>query len=203
MVGFWSKIDSQGIIIGVMTLNEASLDPVRRKMLLLVKERGTNLANVSRAIGKNHAYLHQFIHRKKPKLLPEPVRHALAHHFAVSEEELLSADQKQARMRLKQRLQPQPEAQSSRLHSFAERLAHSRAHSPYAASAAFAQAAGIDLDRYLVLEDGADNPSLDELDRISRVSGSSLEWLIRGGSRVAKTEPSGMPRPDDLEIGRH
>ena len=54
------------------------LDPVRLKLLKLVKERRTDLKNVSLAIGRNAAYLHQFVQRGTPKVLPEDVRAALA-----------------------------------------------------------------------------------------------------------------------------
>jgi phage repressor protein C with HTH and peptisase S24 domain len=64
------------------------LDPVRLKLLKLVKERGSDLKNVSLAIGRNAAYLHQFVHRGTPKVLPEDARAALAEHLGCEEDEL-------------------------------------------------------------------------------------------------------------------
>src|SRR5919106_785495 len=64
------------------------LDPVRLKLLKLVKERRTDLKNVSLAIGRNAAYLHQFVQRGTPKVLPEDVRAALAEHLGCEEDEL-------------------------------------------------------------------------------------------------------------------
>lgn len=66
------------------------LDPVRRRLLELVAHRDppTDLKKASLACGKNHAYLHQFIHRGTPRRLPEPVRWALAQHLGVDESEL-------------------------------------------------------------------------------------------------------------------
>lgn len=65
-----------------------TIDPVRLKLLKLVKERESDLKNVSLAIGRNAAYLHQFVHRGTPKVLPEDVRSALAEHLGCEEEEL-------------------------------------------------------------------------------------------------------------------
>lgn len=66
------------------------LDPIRRKILDLVAHRDppTDLKKASLACGKNHAYLHQFIHRGTPRRLPETVRWALAAHLGVDEMEL-------------------------------------------------------------------------------------------------------------------
>ena len=47
------------------------LDTVRQKVLKLVKERGSDLKHASIALGRNHTYLHQFIFRGTPKVLPE------------------------------------------------------------------------------------------------------------------------------------
>ena len=54
------------------------LDPIRLRILKLVDQRGSNLKQVSLALGKNAAYAHQYIYRGTPKVLPEDVREALA-----------------------------------------------------------------------------------------------------------------------------
>lgn len=66
------------------------LDPVRRKLLELIAHRDppTDLKKASLFCGKNHAYLHQFVHRGTPRKLPEDVRHALAAHLGVDEQVL-------------------------------------------------------------------------------------------------------------------
>ena len=63
------------------------LDPVRKRVLDLIAHRDppTDLKKASLACGKNHAYLHQFIHRGTPRKLPEHVRHALALHLGIDE----------------------------------------------------------------------------------------------------------------------
>jgi phage repressor protein C with HTH and peptisase S24 domain len=66
-------------------------DPVRKRLLELIDEHDTNLKVVSLAIGRNHAYLHQFIHKGVPRKLPEEVRQALARHFGIEEVELVAA----------------------------------------------------------------------------------------------------------------
>ena len=66
------------------------LDPVRRKLLEAVAHRDppTDLKKASLFCGKNHAYLHQFVHRGTPRKLPEDVRHALALHLGIDEQSL-------------------------------------------------------------------------------------------------------------------
>jgi hypothetical protein len=58
-------------------------DVVKARLLALIAERQTDLATVSKAIGKNHAYLGQFIRRNVPRRLPEEVRESLGRHFGV------------------------------------------------------------------------------------------------------------------------
>jgi phage repressor protein C with HTH and peptisase S24 domain len=67
-------------------------DPVRSRILELIANRhpSTDLKKASLACGKNHAYLHQFIHRGTPRKLPEDIRHALAAHLGVDESVLRS-----------------------------------------------------------------------------------------------------------------
>ena len=61
------------------------MDPVRKLILEKTQERGTNLAEVSRQIGRNHAYLQQFIKRGVPAELSEKVRPALAVALGIPE----------------------------------------------------------------------------------------------------------------------
>ena len=64
------------------------MDPIRRRILARVKESRSNLRMASRAIGRNAAYLHQFIHRGTPRVLAEHDREALAEHLGCSPDEL-------------------------------------------------------------------------------------------------------------------
>lgn len=62
-------------------------DPVRARLAELIAHRDppTDLKRASLACGKNHAYLHQFVHRGTPRRLPEDVRYALASHLGVDQ----------------------------------------------------------------------------------------------------------------------
>ncbi|WP_061023942.1 S24 family peptidase [Bradyrhizobium sp. CCH5-F6] len=64
------------------------MDAVRKLILEKIAERETNMAEVSRRIGKNHAYLQQFIYRNINQELPERTRIALAEALGVGEAEL-------------------------------------------------------------------------------------------------------------------
>lgn len=64
------------------------LDPIRRRLLELLEENDTDLKNVSLALKRNAAYLHQFVYRGTPKVLPEDVRAGLSRILGVPEPEL-------------------------------------------------------------------------------------------------------------------
>jgi phage repressor protein C with HTH and peptisase S24 domain len=64
------------------------LDPVRTRVLKLIQDRKTDLKHASLAIGRNAAYLHQFIFRGSPKVLSEDVRDALAEHLRIEPDTL-------------------------------------------------------------------------------------------------------------------
>ena len=64
------------------------LDPVRLKVLKLVDRNRTDLKNASLAMGRNAAYLHQFVYRGTPKVLSEDDRASLARHLGCDEAEL-------------------------------------------------------------------------------------------------------------------
>lgn len=64
------------------------LDPIRTRVLKLIQERDTDLKHASIAIGRNAAYLHQFIFRGTPKVLPEDLRKVLANQLGVAADSL-------------------------------------------------------------------------------------------------------------------
>jgi phage repressor protein C with HTH and peptisase S24 domain len=64
------------------------MDAVRKLILEKVDERGTNLAELSRKVGRNHAYFQQFIHRNVPVDLPEKIRGKAAAELGVAEDDL-------------------------------------------------------------------------------------------------------------------
>ncbi|MBL6597973.1 MAG: S24 family peptidase [Alphaproteobacteria bacterium] len=64
------------------------LDPVRLRVIQLLDERRTDMKNGSLALGRNPAYLHQFVFRGTPKVLGEDDRAALAAFLECDEDEL-------------------------------------------------------------------------------------------------------------------
>ncbi|MEI9983485.1 MAG: S24 family peptidase [Aliidongia sp.] len=59
------------------------LDPPRTLLLKLIADYETDLASVSKALGRNHAYLQQYVKRGTPRELPEEVRERLGDRFDV------------------------------------------------------------------------------------------------------------------------
>jgi len=71
-------------------LPDFSADP-RAGLVALARSRGHSLAALSAMLGRNQAYLNQYVNRGTPRLLPERERRLLAVHFGV-EETVLGAD---------------------------------------------------------------------------------------------------------------
>lgn len=63
-------------------------DEIRRKISRLINERGLNYAQVSLKLGKNIAYIQQFIKNGSPRRLGEVERRKLAQLLNVDEQEL-------------------------------------------------------------------------------------------------------------------
>jgi len=61
------------------------MDEPREVLERLCRERGQDYAGLSRLIGRNSAYIQQFIRRGTPRRLPEQERRLLARHFGVPE----------------------------------------------------------------------------------------------------------------------
>ncbi len=62
------------------------LDPVRKRLLRLLAAKGSNLRTASVAMGRNDAYLQQFVYRGTPKVLAEDDREILAEHLGCRPE---------------------------------------------------------------------------------------------------------------------
>jgi phage repressor protein C with HTH and peptisase S24 domain len=65
-------------------------DQARAALAGLIKERGSDLAALSRLLGRNPAYVQQYLNRGSPKRLAERDRRLLAEFFGV-DEKLLGA----------------------------------------------------------------------------------------------------------------
>jgi phage repressor protein C with HTH and peptisase S24 domain len=58
-------------------------DDARATLLRLCSERGESLAGLSRLLGRNDAYIQQYLRKGTPRRLPERERRTLARYFAV------------------------------------------------------------------------------------------------------------------------
>ena len=65
-----------------------SPDQIRTHINNLIKQKGKNYRSLSLAMGKNEAYLHQYINKGSPSRLPEEQRRILARILDVDEQEL-------------------------------------------------------------------------------------------------------------------
>jgi Peptidase S24-like len=61
------------------------MNDVRAVLDQLIRDRGDDYASLSRLLGRNAAYVQQFIHRGVPKKLDEDDRRTLAEYFGVVE----------------------------------------------------------------------------------------------------------------------
>ena len=61
---------------------------VRRKLVDAAKRQNVSMAQLSRLLGRNSAYLHQFVGRFSPRKLEEGDRHKLAEFLGIAETEL-------------------------------------------------------------------------------------------------------------------
>lgn len=180
------------------------LDEVRQRLIEAVEHAGTNLATLSRALGRNHAYLHQFVFRGSPKHLSAEARRTLSAMLGVEPEFLAPTRQPVTRQsspaprpgrrpaqRPAQRPAPEAPPTGISLTAFARRLTIARLESGFDTPAAFCTAAGLGRQRFADLEDGVDDPTMEELDRIAEASGKSFDWLIRGPRRPQDAADSG------------
>ena len=58
-------------------------DDPRDTLQRLCQERGESLAGLSRLLGRNDAYLQQYLRKGSPRRLPEAERRTLARYFAI------------------------------------------------------------------------------------------------------------------------
>ena len=59
-------------------MKDDNLDPIRQLLRDRAREARLSLVDLSRHLGKNATYMHQYMKRKHPAVLPEDVRHSLA-----------------------------------------------------------------------------------------------------------------------------
>jgi len=168
-------------------------DPVRERIVKLALHKGLSLKELSLKIGRNHAYLQQYVRRGTPRLLPEPIRLALAQIFGVPESDLNGAKA----LENVETSQAQNLLSDIGLTTFAMRLAAVRLNSIHTTPNLFADYLNINLERYNELENGSNDPSLHELSVISKAGFVSLDWLIRGTSDIQFDETLDNPMADN------
>jgi hypothetical protein len=67
---------------------DPAMDPARACLVALAAERGVSLSALSGLLGRNAAYLQQFVRKGSPRKLEENDRRTLAEFFGVDEAEL-------------------------------------------------------------------------------------------------------------------
>ncbi len=63
-------------------------DPARRLVSAKIKEKGLDMARLSREIGMNQTYVQQYLTKGSPKFLPEIQRRKLARLLDIDEQAL-------------------------------------------------------------------------------------------------------------------
>ncbi|WP_448586699.1 S24 family peptidase [Thermaurantiacus sp.] len=63
----------------------SGVDAARARLDALIRQSGASYADISRLLGRNAAYIQQFVRRGTPRRLAEEDRRTLARHFGVSE----------------------------------------------------------------------------------------------------------------------
>lgn len=64
------------------------MDAVRKIILDAARDRGVDLKEISLKLGKNHAYMHQYIHKNTPKRLHADDRATISHLLGIPEVDL-------------------------------------------------------------------------------------------------------------------
>jgi hypothetical protein len=70
------------------------MDDARRALDELIQKRGCNYSEISRLLGRNAAYIQQYIRRGSPRQLDEQDRAVLARFFGVDEKVLGAPDRR-------------------------------------------------------------------------------------------------------------
>ena len=76
-------------------------DTIRQKIdQLICAKDGVDYASVSVALGKNSAYIHQYLSKKSPRVLSDTQRRIVAGILGVDEKELMTDEQKKQEKRI-------------------------------------------------------------------------------------------------------
>ena len=83
-------------------------ESVRQKLQRQLRDRNVDLATASRALGRSHAYLQQFIQRGKPRYLHEEDRRGLIDLYHIQIEGLVPPPKKSVERQVPLSLTPRP-----------------------------------------------------------------------------------------------
>lgn len=177
------------------------LDPVRLKVLKLIEQNETDLKNASLAMGRNAAYLHQFVFRGTPKVLSEDDRAALARHLGCDEEELRHRKRPARKPRAKPAVQPVREVDAGGL---PEGLVAIPEIDVRAAAGAGAIHDGLEetsefwhFSAPLIRHEFRARP--DDL-RVITIDGDSMEPLLGSGDRIMVDTSQRVPVPPGIFV---
>lgn len=180
------------------------LDPVRLRVLKLLNAKGTDLKNASLAIGRNAAYLHQFVYRGTPKVLPEDVREALARHLDVDDAQLRHGEMPARRARPREDEEDQDVAPRRRGRSPVEGFAAVSEIDVRASAGAGAMLDGLEETKDVWLfpdpvirhEFRARPADL----RMITIDGDSMEPLLASGDRILLDTSQRVPVPPGIFV---
>lgn len=147
----------------------------RDRLAELAREHGASLAALSRIIGRNASYLHQYITKGSPRKLEEDDRRALAEYFGVPESQLGA---------------PQEKTYDSVSGEWVEipRLSLEASAGPGAAGAEEVPFDSYRFSRRWLREHGLHPDSVSAI----RVAGDSMDPMLRDGDEILVDR---MPRP--------
>lgn len=69
-------------------MSDVTGDEARSYLLRFLREKDVTLKTASLLVGKSHAYLQQYIRKRKPVWLPEEARELLAREYGIDPERL-------------------------------------------------------------------------------------------------------------------
>jgi phage repressor protein C with HTH and peptisase S24 domain len=174
------------------------LDPIRTRVIALIEERRSTLKTASRALGKNDAYLHQFLYRGSPKTLPESVRETLAANLGVDPAELRHPElppRKTRALEMKPRRRRKPDIEGfSRVKEIDARA--SAGHGAVNAELEELKETWLFPDTVLRHELRANPKDL----HIITIDGDSMEPLLSSGDRILIDTAQRVPVPPGIFV---
>jgi phage repressor protein C with HTH and peptisase S24 domain len=160
-------------------------DDVRTSLDALIRDSGEDYSSVSRLLGRNPAYIQQFIKRGTPRRLAEDDRLKLAAYFRVPEERLGG--------------RTRPEAQSPAALTFVPRIEIGASAGPGGIAEIEEHGAPLGMDPALLRDLAVRRPASLS---IIRVSGDSMEPTLRDGDDILVDRDVSAPRWGGIHVLR-